>query len=91
MCIGRFSGVPNIPKFAAGYGGEIFSGKVMHIMDYSAMENEAAAEFIKGKRVVVIGSGKSAADTTLQIANANGIIIFYSTSSFIKETNFKIQ
>ncbi|KAG6424201.1 hypothetical protein SASPL_114615 [Salvia splendens] len=72
ICIGRFSGLPNIPKFAAGFGPEIFSGKVMHSMDYSAMDNAAAADFIKGKRVVIIGSGKTAVDTAFECAMANG-------------------
>ncbi|KAG6413033.1 hypothetical protein SASPL_125731 [Salvia splendens] len=60
ICIGRFSGFPNTPKFGAGFGAEIFSGKVLHSMDYSGMDNAVAADFIRGKPVAIIGSTNSA-------------------------------
>ncbi|KAL3840722.1 hypothetical protein ACJIZ3_025313 [Penstemon smallii] len=73
LCTGRFSGLPEIPEFSVGNGPEIFSGKVLHSMDYSAMDNESAKELIKGKRIAVIGSGKSAIDLAFECAEANGV------------------
>ncbi|KAG6421166.1 hypothetical protein SASPL_117715 [Salvia splendens] len=49
----------------------VFS-EVLHSMDYSAMDNAAATDFIKGKRVAIIGSGKTAVDTAFECAMANG-------------------
>ncbi|KAK7261231.1 hypothetical protein RIF29_27536 [Crotalaria pallida] len=71
LCLGKFSGVPYIPEFPPGQGPELFKGKVMHSMEYSAMDKESAAALIKSNKVTIVGSRKSALDTAVECANAN--------------------
>ena len=61
LCVGRY-GVPKVPKFPEGRGPEVFQGQVLH----------STYELIRGKRVVVVGSGKSGIDIVAQCAEANG-------------------
>ena len=44
-------------------------------MEYSSMAHKDAAKLVRGKRVAVVGAGKSAMDTVAQCAVANGEIV----------------
>ena len=63
-----------LPTFADGRGSEVFRGRVLHSMEYSTMAHADAAELVRGKRVAVVGAGKSAMDIVAQCAEANGEI-----------------
>ncbi|WCJ40001.1 flavin-dependent monooxygenase 1 [Euphorbia peplus] len=73
LCLGRFSEVPHIPEFPKGKGPEAFEGEVIHAMDYMNMDNESARNFVKGKKVTVVGLQKSAMDIAMECCAANGI------------------
>ncbi|GJU68524.1 N-oxide-forming dimethylaniline monooxygenase [Tanacetum coccineum] len=72
VCLGRFKDVPNIPEFPKGKGPEVFQGEAIHSMKYAAMDNDTAAEFVKGKKVVIIGFGKTGLDIARECASVNG-------------------
>ncbi|KAM7257313.1 hypothetical protein ACFE04_013054 [Oxalis oulophora] len=64
--------VPNFPEFPPNKGPSSFFGKVMHSKDYSEMDHETAAKFVKGKRVIVVGFHKSALDIAMECSLVNG-------------------
>ncbi|KAI3694281.1 hypothetical protein L1987_77245 [Smallanthus sonchifolius] len=72
LCVGRFKDVPNMPKFPAGKGLEVFRGKAVHSQTFAEMDHDAAAKLVKGKKVVVVGFGKSGLDIARECAAING-------------------
>lgn len=85
VCAGMYSDYPNIPEFPPGKGPEAFQGKVMHSMEYSAMDHENAVNSIKGKRVAVVGFQKSGMDITMECSAVNGEIEYYKKISTLYE------
>ncbi|KAI3414951.1 Flavin-containing monooxygenase [Psidium guajava] len=71
MCIGKYGDIPKMPVFPKGKGPDVFQGKVMHSMDYSKLDQEAATQLLRGKKVVVVGYKKSAIDLAMECAEAN--------------------
>ncbi|KAJ9560708.1 hypothetical protein OSB04_005868 [Centaurea solstitialis] len=69
LCVGRFTDFPNVPEFDHGAGPEVFGGKLIHSMEYAAMDHDRAEEFVKGKRVVVVGFQKQALDIAMECSS----------------------
>ncbi len=59
VCLGLYSQVPHIPGYP---GQERFRGEILHISEL------ATREMLKGKKVAVVGFGKSATDAALESA-----------------------
>ena len=60
-----------MPVFPPRRGGEEFLGEVLHAMDYAKLDEDAANELLKGKKVAVVGYKKSAIDLAVECAAAN--------------------
>lgn len=60
-----------MPTYPSDRGPEVFHGKVLHTMDYSKLDKEAARSLLEGKKVAIIGYKKSAIDLALECAQAN--------------------
>ncbi|GMI97879.1 flavin-dependent monooxygenase 1 [Hibiscus trionum] len=71
VCIGKYGDIPRISVFPPNKGREIYGGKVMHTIEYSKLDEEAARELLKGKKVAVVGYKKSAIDLATECAEAN--------------------
>lgn len=71
ICVGRYGDIPNIPKFPANKGQEVFKGKVLHSMDYAKLDHQDARALLHHNRVAIIGYRKSAIDLALECAQEN--------------------
>ena len=61
ICIGLYSDTPHVPEFPER---EVFDGEIMHNSQLKSPEQ------LRGKRVAIIGYGKSASDAALESARA---------------------
>ncbi|KAK7265478.1 hypothetical protein RJT34_33098 [Clitoria ternatea] len=71
VCIGKYGDIAEIPEYPSKKGHEVFKGKVLHTLDYCKLDHEAATQLLKGNKVVIVGSKKSALDLAMESAQAN--------------------
>lgn len=71
ICSGRFGDVANFPLFPSSQGPDVFNGQVLHSLDYSALDTENTQALIRGKKVVVVGFGKTSLDVAVEVADIN--------------------
>eukprot|EP00250_Pteridium_aquilinum_P024562 c29251_g1_i1 orf=230-1819(-) len=88
ICVGRYGDCPKYPAFPPGGGLDVFSGKVLHAMEYGMLDNEAARQLLSGKRVIVVGYMKSAIDITMEASNANQGIQGHPCHLIFRTTNW---
>ncbi|PWA84849.1 dimethylaniline monooxygenase, N-oxide-forming [Artemisia annua] len=69
---GRNKDVPNMPKFPKGKRLDVFHRSAIHSLQYTALDDDAAEQLVKGKKVVVVGLGKSGLDIARGCAEING-------------------
>lgn len=60
-----------MPSFPPNRGPDVFSGKVLHSLDYCKLNKDAARSLLEGKKVAVVGYRKSAIDLAVECAEAN--------------------
>ena len=77
VCIGKYGDIARRPTFPENKGQEMFHGKVLHSLDYSKLNKDAARSLLKGKKVAVVGYKKSAIDLCMECAEANHGIYIY--------------
>uniref|UniRef100_A0A7N0UX91 Flavin-containing monooxygenase n=1 Tax=Kalanchoe fedtschenkoi TaxID=63787 RepID=A0A7N0UX91_KALFE len=91
LALGLVRDVPYVPEFPTGKGPEVFQGDTIHAQDYADMDYDKARNFIRGKRVAVVGFGKFAVDITAECAAVNGkdrpcTLLFRRKHWFMPET-----
>ncbi|KAF3446134.1 hypothetical protein FNV43_RR11313 [Rhamnella rubrinervis] len=71
VCVGKYGDIPKMPTYPSNKGPDVFHGNVLHTMDYSKLDKEAARLLLEGKKVAIVGYKKSAIDLALECAQAN--------------------
>ncbi|XP_062098720.1 probable flavin-containing monooxygenase 1 [Humulus lupulus] len=72
ICIGKYGDVPRMVNDENNNEeSPAFSGKILHSIEYSKLDKEAAQSLLKGKKVAIIGYKKSAIDLAMECVEAN--------------------